>query len=129
MMKRWFQILVGDNTESTPADIISEIEALKIERAEVQALADVAAENLSNARLAVMGGDVGRSAEIKNLEKEIVGHDSKLATLAAAIDGLQDKLTEATERERQAQIAEIDKQIQDLREFAKKFDLIMSGQK
>ncbi|MDD4273391.1 MAG: hypothetical protein PHG14_06655 [Desulfobacter postgatei] len=117
-MKKWFSILTGD-TDSTPADIVSEIESLKTERAEVQALADIAAENLSNARMAVLGGD-GKQSDVNALDKEITGHKNQVATLSMAITSLEGKLAEAEARERQAQIDAIDRQIEDLRQFYKK---------
>jgi hypothetical protein len=118
LMKKWFKILTGD-TDSTPAEIAAEIESLKTERAEVQALADVAIDNLSRARLAVMGGD-GKQSDVTALDKEITGHKNQVATLSMAITSLEAKLTEAEGRELQAQIDAIDRQIEDLRQFYKK---------
>jgi chromosome segregation ATPase len=114
-MKDALKIIKGKK-QGSPAKISGYTKQLTEDRDEAKAQLEPARENLTQARMDVLGGD-RNEAEIEELAAAVRGLEGKIETLDLMISKLDEKYQEAVEREKQVQVNAIDKRIAELRQF------------
>ena len=113
-MKNWLKIFKGE-TEATAQEIGAEMDGLIQEKAALAAKLDEVSQELQAVQIEILGGDTKAQAKEAELVATVVALREKKETLDRVLSTLQERLVEARDAEKNAELAGIAAAIEEVK--------------